>query len=95
MCHNLNVKMIKDFRKQKGLEDKEETSWVDKGSCFKLIEASRTCLYTTCLKSWGMDGCIWGPETLGSIFASASLTDQVTLCPSILIYSNIITAPIS
>ena len=84
MCHNLNVKMIKDFRKQKGLEDKEETRWVDKGSCLKLIEASRTWLNV-----W-----IWGPENLGSIFASASLTDQVTLCPSILIYSNIITAPI-
>ena len=28
MCHNLNVKTIKDFRKQKGLEDREETSWV-------------------------------------------------------------------
>ena len=72
MCHNLNVKMIKDFRKQKGLEDKEETRWVDKGSCFKLIEASRTRR----LSVW-----IWGPETLGTIFASASLTDQVTLFP--------------
>lgn len=53
MCHNLNVKMIKDFKKQKGLEDKEETRWVDKGSYFKLIEASRT---------WWLNVWIWGQK---------------------------------